>query len=101
MVSSVSSKRAFSQGGITIGKHCSQLKGVIVEALQYVKCGLQHHLIFCEPAPASALEMELDDGGELPDKDVKVPEDVEDGSWDALMLDEDDKDFAIEVDSDN
>jgi hypothetical protein len=44
--------------------------------------------------------MELDNDGELPDEDVKIPEDVEDRSWDALMLDEDDKDFAIEVDSD-
>jgi hypothetical protein len=47
--------------------------------------------------------MELDNDGELQDEDVKVyvPEDLEDGSWDALMLDDDDKDFAIEVDSDN
>jgi hypothetical protein len=44
--------------------------------------------------------MELDNDGELQDEDVKVPENLEDGSWDALMLDDDDKDFAIEVDSD-
>src|SRR5580704_11368320 len=99
MASSVSSERAFSQGGIMISKCCNWLKGDIVEALQCVECSLQHDLIFREPAPSSTLEMELDEDGELPDKDVKVPEDVEDGSWDALMLDEDDEDFAIEVDS--
>ncbi|KIK31598.1 hypothetical protein CY34DRAFT_39380, partial [Suillus luteus UH-Slu-Lm8-n1] len=34
MTSSVSSERAFSQGGITISKRWNRLKGDIVEALQ-------------------------------------------------------------------
>ncbi|KAI9508592.1 hypothetical protein F5148DRAFT_979598, partial [Russula earlei] len=50
MSSSVSSKCAFLQGGITISKHCSCLKGNIVEALQCMKCVIQHDLLFQEPA---------------------------------------------------
>jgi hypothetical protein len=40
MASSVSSERAFSQGGITISKRRSSLKGDIVEALQCIKCAI-------------------------------------------------------------
>jgi len=40
MSSSVSSERAFSQGGITISKRRSCLKGDIVEALQCIKCAI-------------------------------------------------------------
>ncbi|KAF9460583.1 ribonuclease H-like domain-containing protein, partial [Collybia nuda] len=46
MLSSVSSERAFSQGGITISKHRNRLRGDIVEALQCLKCLLQNDLIF-------------------------------------------------------
>ena len=49
MVSSVSSKQAFSQGGITISKCHSSL---IVEALQCLKCALHQDLLFCEAAPS-------------------------------------------------
>jgi hAT family C-terminal dimerisation region len=38
MSSSVSSERAFSQGGITITKQRNRLKEDIVEALQGLKC---------------------------------------------------------------
>ena len=58
MSSSVSSKHAFSQGGITISKHCNQLKGDIVEALQCIKFGMQHDLL---PMPLSRLEAEHDE----------------------------------------
>ena len=44
MVSLVSSERAFSSAGITISKHRNQLKGDIVEALQFIKCLLQKEL---------------------------------------------------------
>ena len=40
MSSSVSSKHAFSQGGITISKCCNGLKSDIVEALQCIKCAI-------------------------------------------------------------
>lgn len=40
MALSVSSERAFSQGGITMSKRCSCLKGDIVEALQCYKCAI-------------------------------------------------------------
>ena len=40
MSSSVSSERAFSQGGITISKWRNRLKGDIVEMLQCVKCAI-------------------------------------------------------------
>ncbi len=46
MLSSVSSERAFSQGGITISKRRSHLKGDIVEALQCIKCAIWHDLLF-------------------------------------------------------
>ena len=53
---SVSSERAFSQGGITISKCRNCLKGDIVEALQCIKCAIRHDLLFREPAPSSILE---------------------------------------------
>ncbi|KIL66162.1 hypothetical protein M378DRAFT_10179 [Amanita muscaria Koide BX008] len=82
MSSSVSSERAFSQGGITISKRRNRLKGDIVEALQCVK------------SPSSILEAEFNDDSE----DNKDGEDGEDdgegsetaGGWDALLIDEDD-----------
>jgi hypothetical protein len=56
MAASVSSKRAFSQGGITITKWCNWLKGDIIKALQCVKCSLHNKLIFLEPGPSSLTE---------------------------------------------
>ena len=56
MSSSVSSERAFSQGGITISKRRSRLKGDIVEALQCIKCAMRHDLLFRECAPSSLSE---------------------------------------------
>jgi hAT family C-terminal dimerisation region len=58
MSSSVSSERAFSQGGITITKLRSCLKGDIVEALQCLKCGIRNDALFQERAPSSTLEVE-------------------------------------------
>ena len=53
MVSSVSSEQAFSLAGITINKCHSQLKGDIVEVLQFLKCliccGLVFHANQMEP----------------------------------------------------
>jgi hypothetical protein len=70
MVSSVSSEQAFSQGGITISKHRSRLKGDVVEALQCVKCSIRNDLIFCAPAPLSALKAELGGDDEPAEKDA-------------------------------
>ena len=90
MASSVSSERAFLQGGITITKWHNCLKGDIVEALQCVKCGICHDLHFHELPPSSALETELDSESE----DGEGLEAVEDESWDSMLLDDDDDDMA-------
>jgi hypothetical protein len=64
MSSSVSSERAFSQGGITITKHRNRLKGDIVEALQCAKCAIRHDLLFREPGPSSVIEAALKDNND-------------------------------------
>lgn len=83
MSSSVSSERAFSQGGITVSKRRNRLKGDIVEALQCVKCAVRHDLLFREPPPSSMLEVEFND------------DDGEDGSetaegWDDILMEDED-----------
>jgi hypothetical protein len=97
MASSVSSERAFSQGGITISKHCNRLRGDIVEALQCVKCAIHHNLLFYEPGPSSLAEEEPDEfevevelGGHS-DND-----DVEEKGWDSLFWEEDDNNIESE-----
>jgi hypothetical protein len=88
MASSVSSERAFSQGGITISKRRNRLKGDIVEALQCVKCAIRHDLLFHEPAPSSALEASLEEDDEaLDDNDVESGH--EDQAWLDLVTDDD------------
>ena len=57
MASSVSSEHAFSQGGLTITKRRSRLKGDIVEALQCVKCSIRQDLLCWEPGPSSITEV--------------------------------------------
>jgi hypothetical protein len=92
MSSSVSSERAFSQGGITITKCRNRLKGDIVEALQGVKCAIRHDLLFREPAPSSTLEVELNPDGEDEEdgNDSGEGSEVAEGWNDMLMEDEDD-----------
>ncbi|KAI9507557.1 hypothetical protein F5148DRAFT_969950, partial [Russula earlei] len=63
MSSSVLSECAFLQGGITISKCHSRLKGDIVEALQCIKCAIRCDLLFQEPTPSSTLELEEHDEG--------------------------------------
>jgi hypothetical protein len=60
MSSSVSSERAFSVAGITIGKRRNRLKGDIVEALQCLKCFLHRDLLFRDVATTHELERDLD-----------------------------------------
>ena len=92
MSSSVSSERAFSQGGITISKRRNCLKGDVVEALQCIKCAMRHDLLFRAAGPSSAVEKELvdgladDAGGE--EQRVAGEESDEDASWEALLIDE-------------
>jgi hypothetical protein len=89
MSSSVSSERAFSQGGITISKRRSCLKGDIVEALQCIKCAIRHDLLFREPAPSSMLEAE-EVGDSDPDGETEEESD-EEFSWDELLIEDEDE----------
>ena len=86
MASSVSSERAFSSAGITISKRRNRLKGIIVEALQCLKCLYQNDLIFREVFTAlkEKLDMEKD---ELLDSAMDT-EDKE-FSWDSILDDND------------
>jgi hypothetical protein len=103
MASSVSSERAFSQGGITISKRRNRLKGDIVEALQVIKCSLRHDLIFPESAPSSATEIEPHDVYEIYEdagEDGGVEDGEEEESWDTLLLDDgDNEDIDLDMES--
>ena len=88
MGSSVSSERAFLSAGITISKRRNQLKGDVVEALQFIKSLLQRELIYREPQPSSILELELD-----------LPEDDGDPEW--VDYPTGWKELFIDVESDN
>jgi hypothetical protein len=95
MSSSVSSEWAFSQGGITISKHHSCLNGDIVEALQLLKCAIQHDLLFQEPAPSSISEVDDNDNKELGNagadgESVEVL-DMEEFLWDELLIEDEDE----------
>ena len=92
MSSSVSSERAFSQGGITISKRRNRLKGDVVEALQCIKCMIRHDLLFQDAAPSSSLEAEEhnDELEGFPEEDLGNPEtDVDTTSWDEVLIEED------------
>ena len=83
MSSSVSSERAFSQGGLTITKSCNRLKGDIVEALQCIKCAIRHDLLFREPAPSSLVEADLGNngsGGDISDGEAS------EAGWDEKLI---------------
>jgi hypothetical protein len=88
MSSSVSSERAFSQGGITINKRRNRLKGDIVEALQCIKCAIRHDLLFWEPAPSSTLESEFNKDGEDDEDGGEGSENAK--GWDDLLVDSED-----------
>jgi hAT family protein len=101
MSSSVSSERAFSQGGITISKCRNCLKGDIVEALQCIKCAIRHDLLFREPAPSSIFEAEeskpedeeLENASAGRDSGEPSHEesDIEEFSWDGLLIEDEDE----------
>jgi hypothetical protein len=104
MSSSVSSERAFSKGGITVGKRRSCLKGDIVEALQCVKCAILSELLFREPAPSSVFEAEVnEESGDILQENEDVEEsDIDKEGWDDLLLEDEDEepDAGMETDSD-
>ena len=93
MSSSVSSERAFSAAGITIGKRRNRLKGDIVEALQCLKCFLHRDLLFRDVATANELERDLDSediiDGELGNSTATVSE-ADNFSWDQILVDNED-----------
>ena len=102
MSSSVLSEHAFSQGGITISKCCNHLKGNIVEALQCIKCAIQHDFLFREPAPALVLEEEMSDqeledvsGGRSLGESDKESE-INEHCWDDLLIEDSDSDENLE-----
>lgn len=99
MASSVSSERAFSQGGITISKRRNRLKGDIVEAIQCLKCSLRNDLLFREAGPSSLDEEEYQDGMDLqPEGDTVVEVDPDELGWETLLVDDDDFDFNDDID---
>jgi hypothetical protein len=101
MASSVSSERAFLQGGITISKQCSCLKGDIVKALQCVKCSLRNNLLFHEPGLSSLAKVEPDDFEiEVDTEKAAMDEDKDEEGWDALFLEEDDDNLELDIDMD-
>ena len=90
------------QGGITVSKWRNRLKGNIVEALQCIKCVIQHDLLFQKSAPSSISEdseetgnQDLDDAGAEGDLEDIKESDVENSSWDGLLIDDDDDDDEI------
>jgi hypothetical protein len=102
MGASVSSERAFSQGGITISKRRNRLKGDIVEALQCIKCAIRHDLLFREPAPSSANEDMMNED-QLDETEVEQEgagdESGDEQAWDDALLieaEDDDDDDMLE-----
>ena len=78
-----------------------------MEALQCIKCAIRHDLLFPEPAPSSKLEKEenrLTSTDEEPENASAAGEglpvecdesDIENISWDGLLIEEDDDDEAM------
>jgi hypothetical protein len=93
MASSVSSERAFSAAGITIGKRRNRLKGDIVEALQCLKCLIHHNLLFRDVVVANDLEGELEAEHIIdtdPSDSTETVTEAEQFSWDQILdVDED------------
>jgi hypothetical protein len=103
MLSSVSSERAFSQGGITISKLRSCLKGDIVKALQCVKCAIRSNLLFPVLAPSSTFEAEANKDGEdaLQENEDVEESDIDEEGWDGLLLEDEDEEPVAQMDTDS
>jgi hypothetical protein len=100
MASSVSSERAFSQGGITISKRRNRLKGDIVEALQCIKCAIRHDLLFREAGPTSLCEDETDEEDIEDDLGEQQDDGGEEEGWESLFLEEDEDDLVSDIEMD-
>ena len=98
MLSSISSKCAFSQGGITISKLCNCLRGDIVKALQCIKCGIQHDLVFRELGLSSRSKDDNEDLEDISGGDSGNPDesDVEEFSWDDLLIEDEDDQLMMD-----
>jgi hypothetical protein len=102
MASSALSKSAFSTAasGIRIRKHCNQLEGDIVEALECLRSLIHQDLLFCEVVSATQDEEDLD----LADQDPinhkantsKVVHNGGDWSWDKLVECIEDEEEAVQ-----
>jgi hAT family C-terminal dimerisation region len=98
MVSSVSSKRAFSSAGITISKRCNRLKPDIIEVLQFLKCIYHRELLFQEE-PSTVLEVEeYDDLQGADDGNLHNAEQV---GWDGLINNLADDEGFVDCDEDD
>jgi hAT family C-terminal dimerisation region len=97
MSSSVSSERAFSQGGITVSKHRNRLKGDIVEALQCIKSAIRQDL-FQQPLPLSSEGSECDDEEDEADEPRKETgvDIVDVPAWDDIFVDDLEDDDAMD-----
>ena len=68
-----------------------------MEALQCIKCVIQHDSLFQEPAPSSISEaeetsdQELDDAGGRGDSGDLEGSDVEEFLWDGLLIEDEDE----------
>jgi hypothetical protein len=101
-VSLVSSEHAFSQGGITISKRQSCLKGDIIEALQCIKCVIYHDLLFCKMGPSSVEEEKYDDVDDVETGDFgeSKDNDNDEQGWAELFLEDDDLESNINMNED-
>ncbi|PSR76351.1 hypothetical protein PHLCEN_2v1847 [Hermanssonia centrifuga] len=97
MATSVSSERAFSQGGITVSKRRNRLKGDVVEALQCLKCAIRQDLLFAPADPSSALELSGKNDDGLESDGSAIENIAEQSSWD-IMLDNDEDMYDTTVD---
>jgi hypothetical protein len=91
MSSSVSSERAFSQGGLTITKRRNRLKGDIVEALQALKSGIKKDTFIREVAPLSTSEV-----GGSDDEHCDEASDTDSFSLDDVFIDDNDEEAMYE-----
>jgi hAT family C-terminal dimerisation region len=93
MSSSVSSERAFSQGGLNITKRRNRLKGDIVEALQGLKCAVGRDVLFREPAPSSTLEAEHGEDSEDSGEGSEATE-----GWNNMVMEDEDDGLGMDID---
>ncbi len=94
MATSVSSERAFLQGGITISKQRNCLKNDIVEALQCLKYAIRHDLLLQASGPSSVTEETIskeEDSEELTEAGTMSDEEESGGAWDLILEDDDEE----------